>query len=341
MTAVNGNVISEVLLQMYDMPHEADFFEHVLHLMKGHIPFLMSGYSMVDLRAKALDMKVLRNREGTSVANLSEIEKLVRSHPRLEVCCKNSMGPVVGTIDLLPEKEWKKTTLYNEVHRKLGLVHDTSMRFYVGSKCVSFTFCDKMPLEQDSYHFLNLIAPHLSPAYDIYNLQRQGLLEQTPEHAVVVSKQGRYSKLSPTVVEFFQKYYPTEKQQITHCLPDAVERWFQQERLKGASAEKLIVRGPGRALSLRLLRTPTGFLILCAESIEKDFQAILREMGLTKREAEVMLWVSQGKQNSAVAMILGISPSTIRKHVEHILEKLMCETRGAASNLVLQKMEAK
>jgi DNA-binding NarL/FixJ family response regulator len=53
-------------------------------------------------------------------------------------------------------------------------------------------------------------------------------------------------------------------------------------------------------------------------------------LGLTPREAEVLLWVAQGKANSEVATILSNSEGTVKKHMEHILEKLGVESRGAA-----------
>lgn len=51
---------------------------------------------------------------------------------------------------------------------------------------------------------------------------------------------------------------------------------------------------------------------------------------LTPRECEVMHWVSQGKRDREIAIILGLSPRTVEKHVCHILEKLRVETRTAA-----------
>ena len=56
----------------------------------------------------------------------------------------------------------------------------------------------------------------------------------------------------------------------------------------------------------------------------------LVDVGLTKREAEVMHWVAQGKSNGDIAIILGSSPRTICKHVEHIFLKLKVESRIAA-----------
>ena len=42
----------------------------------------------------------------------------------------------------------------------------------------------------------------------------------------------------------------------------------------------------------------------------------LLKLGLTPRVAEALLWVAQGKTNSDVATILGISESTVKKHID-------------------------
>lgn len=52
--------------------------------------------------------------------------------------------------------------------------------------------------------------------------------------------------------------------------------------------------------------------------------------GLTPREAEVLIWVAQGKTNPETATILGIRPYTVRTHLERIFVKLGVETRQAA-----------
>lgn len=54
---------------------------------------------------------------------------------------------------------------------------------------------------------------------------------------------------------------------------------------------------------------------------------------LTARESEVLSWVARGKTNRDIAEILGMSPRTVNKHLEHIFEKLGVETRTAAANV--------
>lgn len=58
--------------------------------------------------------------------------------------------------------------------------------------------------------------------------------------------------------------------------------------------------------------------------------------GLTRREAEVLLWVSYGKTNKTISEILGISPRTVNKHLEQVFRKLGVETRAAATAIAVR-----
>ncbi len=53
---------------------------------------------------------------------------------------------------------------------------------------------------------------------------------------------------------------------------------------------------------------------------------------LTPRELEVLRWVCEGKSNSETGQILGCSPETVKKHLQHVYRKLGVENRMAASN---------
>jgi DNA-binding CsgD family transcriptional regulator len=57
----------------------------------------------------------------------------------------------------------------------------------------------------------------------------------------------------------------------------------------------------------------------------------LASLAMTPREAEVLFWISEGKSNQDIGVILGASTGTICKHVEHILSKLNVENRTAAA----------
>src|SRR5207237_2222651 len=59
-------------------------------------------------------------------------------------------------------------------------------------------------------------------------------------------------------------------------------------------------------------------------------------LNLTPREAEVLFWISRGKSNHDIGIILGAKTGTICKHVEHIFSKLNVENRMSAAVVALE-----
>jgi len=62
----------------------------------------------------------------------------------------------------------------------------------------------------------------------------------------------------------------------------------------------------------------------------------LQSLGLTEREAQVLLWVAQGKSNPEIGCILGAAENTVKKHLQNIFEKLGIESRNAATVRALE-----
>jgi len=59
-----------------------------------------------------------------------------------------------------------------------------------------------------------------------------------------------------------------------------------------------------------------------------------RSESLTRREAEVAVWLAEGKTNREIALILDLAARTVEKHLESILRKLCVENRTAAAILI-------
>ncbi|MCW5623867.1 MAG: response regulator [Burkholderiales bacterium] len=85
-----------------------------------------------------------------------------------------------------------------------------------------------------------------------------------------------------------------------------------------------------------------GAHVRTAQQIAKAREALTAEpatlqgYNLTPREMEVLSWVAKGKTNRDIGDILGMSPRTVNKHLEHIFEKLGVETRTAAAAVAMR-----
>jgi DNA-binding CsgD family transcriptional regulator len=117
----------------------------------------------------------------------------------------------------------------------------------------------------------------------------------------------------------------------TRLLPDKVCRWLAKKggpkALKALAAKRGNVR-----LYLKQQNLYTPHLIgLLLELITNNGKGWPREHNsLTPREREVLLWLTQGKSNAEIGLILGITTATVGKHLERIYPKLGVENRTAA-----------
>jgi DNA-binding NarL/FixJ family response regulator len=93
-----------------------------------------------------------------------------------------------------------------------------------------------------------------------------------------------------------------------------------------------------RAIEARLRRSEQQ----AHREFKPDFSSAepLLKLGLTPRATETLLWLAQGKTNQDIATILGITESTVKKHVQEIFEKLGIETRGAATVRALEVLSS-
>ena len=95
----------------------------------------------------------------------------------------------------------------------------------------------------------------------------------------------------------------------------------------------------GQKLELHMVGQfgPGEMLLRVVGTSVSDTEAMLRErLGLTAREAEVLLWISRGKSNRDISEILGLRPGTVGKHLEQIYIKLGVENRASAAGVAVR-----
>ena len=105
---------------------------------------------------------------------------------------------------------------------------------------------------------------------------------------------------------------------------------------KPASAEEVL-----SAISARLDRHSEKEQAAMAKvELKPNFDSAkpLEALGLTPREAEVLLWIAQGKSNADIATILGCAENTVKVHIARIFEKLGFENRNAATVRALEAL---
>ncbi len=153
---------------------------------------------------------------------------------------------------------------------------------------------------------------------------------------------GRLLWATPLARRLLGEYFSEEKD----VAPPRLREWIDEARQAAAESREppLVLARDGRRL-LASLHDPASqghegewMLVLREENHAAAIDALMAAFRLTTREAEVLYWVSKGKTNKDIGDILGTSPRTVNKHLEHVFEKLGVETRTAAANLALGRV---
>jgi DNA-binding NarL/FixJ family response regulator len=138
-------------------------------------------------------------------------------------------------------------------------------------------------------------------------------------------------------------------------LGETVLDWLQAQAVlqaTGGVPQPLTLARHGRRLAFALHEASAAsggesggddeWLVVMSESSdETTIEALGIAFRLTAREAEVLYWVTQGKTNRDIGDILGTSPRTVHKHLEHVFGKLGVETRTAAAAMALQRVRSR
>jgi DNA-binding response OmpR family regulator/DNA-binding CsgD family transcriptional regulator len=158
-------------------------------------------------------------------------------------------------------------------------------------------------------------------------------LDVTGRHLLAVDSQGRLLWSTPQAAALLRQSLGLPEKGLE--LPNSVVWRFADLIAAGVSPASILTVG-GVTVSFLCEAGPDEYLFrLTPFSGPLETSPLQLELGLTIREAEVLLWISRGKSNQDISEILAISVRTVDKHAERIFTKLGVENRSSASSIAL------
>ncbi|MGE8498738.1 MAG: response regulator [Pseudomonas sp.] len=112
---------------------------------------------------------------------------------------------------------------------------------------------------------------------------------------------------------------------------------------KPINTEEVLARVASHLRTARILKSARAASqpVDLTLSNEPTYETLSTRFQLTEREVEVLRWVACGKTNRDIGDILGLSPRTVNKHLEHVYVKLGVETRTAAAAVAISASVAR
>jgi DNA-binding CsgD family transcriptional regulator len=170
---------------------------------------------------------------------------------------------------------------------------------------------------------------------------------------LVLDTKHNIQAATPRAVAWLVQHFG-EVKNGTRRLPPLVKAWLEREEAKpagqagiglSASDASVVAAGRGFALVGRVFRG-RSIIVLTLEVRRQNLPDAgaglqpLVDLGVSRREAEVLSWVAEGKRNCEIGVILGLSPRTVQQHLFRAYQKLGVETRTAAAVKVLSILGA-
>jgi DNA-binding CsgD family transcriptional regulator len=336
-------VLSEALLELYKPGPNSNLPERFFTILRRCFAFDYFAYhEIID------DYQPNRNVIYPEYRlDVKALEAYFHQHLTWNACVVDRVGSPVKISDFATIAQWQRTDLYNYIFRPYGQNHQLAF-ITQGSQPQLGIALNRSTLDfsEEERSLLGLLKPHLDQAFRGSRLftYLSDAAESRGQAWIVADGSGRILFETGKAVHWLVEYFGHNG-----SLPTPIRDWLKRRAsgLKDTNGLALTLqdfsvrRGTKQLIirSLSPVESPEQRLFLTESNEELDPRPLL-SFGLTKREAEVLLWISQGKRNSEIAEILGAGSRTIGKHLERIFVKLGVETRTAAANMALEVLRS-
>jgi DNA-binding NarL/FixJ family response regulator len=158
-------------------------------------------------------------------------------------------------------------------------------------------------------------------------------LDTMGQYSLAVDAEGNILWSTPNTHSLLAGF-GADQQWISSTLSIYIAPWLEQ-----GGKQPLRIEDLSQPLLIKTMDNQQAdeWLLLIELANKPKEEDLLREkFELTPRESEVLTWISRGKTNQEIAMILDFSPRTVNKHLEQIFRKLGVENRTTAAAVSLK-----
>jgi DNA-binding CsgD family transcriptional regulator len=261
-------------------------------------------------------------------------------------------GPALMIGDLIPMAQWKRTAVFNEFYDRLGMRERLSLSLSFAHPDITGIVAHRAQgkfTERDR-SVLNLLRLHISETCAGTKVRVRpdcasviGALESLIGSSIVaLDSAGKLQCCSSLAQRWFETFFAHERP-FRNGIPATVKAWALHELARLKTDEfglrpcyPLLVQEGDRTLRIRIASTREGdgcVLLLRAEDPALEL-ARLSHLGLGARTTEVLYWLSKGKTNKEIAIILGIVAETVKTHLKDIYLQLHLENRATAAAMI-------
>lgn len=282
-----------------------------------------------------------------TTAGREAFERYLHQHPLITHYARTGDGRAHMSSDFLSQSALHRLPLYNEYVKPY---FNTNYQIAIAvnaqpSRVIGLSLArERRDFSERDREMLNILRPHI--AFAVRHAESMKALavnqafgrgDDRPNEVIVANARGRIQTASPRAHEWVRRYFGRPRS--PNRLPDAICLWLEEQlrardRVEEApSTRPLVAQDDRTRLVVRYTMRGDSVLVLLEQQQTVVVERLI-QLGLTPREAEVLMWVVEGKATAAVAVITGSAARTVEKHLERIYRKLDVDNRTAAAAVV-------
>lgn len=355
MSVLRGNDIDRLVActaELYRWNDSPSFEQHVVAVIARLIGDALPSYQSFNFAAGTNQMAFSR-RPAAVDRTLGTFLHFIHQHPLVNHMLETADARALRVSDVASAGEFRRTDLYNEFYRKVGVEHQLAVRVPMQPWDIAAVILSRggRDFSDRERELLDRIAPHVLEAGRQFRRfaaisarlrKNESILNALNLGLIELDAALRVQQCNLQGVRILRRHFPAH---VGSGLPPELRDWLgvAAARYPDGGCRYRLATAAG-VLKLHLICAPPRWLLAMQERSRAEGIADaaasepLQQLGLTPREAEILLWISQGKSNPEIATILGSHRRTVAKHVEHILKKMQVETRGAAAAIAMEML---
>lgn len=356
-------MLSGALKELYAPADPHSLRQRAAHLVRTLIPAEVVRYA--ELRA---DGEGFENEYCTS--RREEFERFrpffnahIDEHPVVNYYRSHRESRVLRISDLVAPRAFKKTAIYNEFYRRIGIDHQlTTALFSREGRCREIILDrEKKDFTRKEVYILEMFTPHLDQAFagsayrnilQYENKRLKDSLESTGEgfllvdtHARIIYRSSKADDLMAGCCEYNERSPGRLSPRLNAFLDRMIFRHANPLSASSRDSRLILKHSRGRVIVRfaalpNTAGSPREYLLILKETPVQNGCQPLRSLGLTHRQAEILQLIARGNADAEIGNTLGISPRTVEKHLENIYAKLRVDNRVDASRRAFEVLYA-
>jgi DNA-binding CsgD family transcriptional regulator len=329
-----------------------NFFGRLVGALSRMVPCLHVTYNEVN--PATMEFSNIGSTPESSGAKVEKLlEMYLREHPWLIRYMGTGDGRAGRVSDCLSRRQFQDTGLYGGFYRQYDIEDDLCLIASADTpQPAAIVWHRDRRFTDRELSMAHLVQPFIIQAIQnarmMSRLHSQAkMLERGLESAragvIDCDAEGRVRLITALARQYLTEYFG-ETKGLDRQLPQELLGWMRRQYALlhqddlGQARPPFAVQKGGNRLTVQMQSSDGVNLLVLEETASGRKMAANAEHSLSLREREVLAWAAQGKTNSSIAAILGMSSQTAKKHMEHILHKMGVENRTAAVALALQSL---